>query len=139
MLCAIMQDRVVSPSCNRLFVVQGPTNRQTYTVYTCAQCDDHPCYEACPFPDRAMKIDENGIVYIDEAYCIGCGKCRSACKLHPARINLVKSKDKAKRKAKKCDLCRTREEGPVCVQYCPAKCLEVNDKPLPWGEEEEVR
>lgn len=84
-----------------------------------------------------MRKDEKGIVYVVEEECIGCGKCQKACIYTPTRINLVKSKDKAKRKAKKCDLCRNRPEGPACVQHCQAKCLELNDKPLPWESGEE--
>jgi Fe-S-cluster-containing hydrogenase component 2 len=70
-----------------------------------------------------MCIDENNIVYINEEHCIGCGLCVKACVFDPPRINLVKSADKTLRKAKKCDLCRTRPEGPACVQWCPVRCI----------------
>lgn len=73
-----------------------------------------------------MCIDERGIVYINEEACIGCGLCRKACVMDPPRINLVKSKDRAQRKAKKCDLCRGREEGPACIQWCPVRCLYIS-------------
>ena len=36
---------------------------------------------------------------------------------------MVKSTDKAMRKAKKCDMCRTRPEGPACVEWCPVRCI----------------
>lgn len=83
-----------------------------------------------------MCIDENGIVYVNEEECIGCGLCAKACRYEPSLINLVESADKKKRKAKKCDLCRTRPEGPACVQWCQAKCLAVTGEPLPWETEE---
>ncbi len=35
------------------------------------------CVRACPFD--AMRIDEGGIVEIDEAKCTGCGNCVLAC------------------------------------------------------------
>ena len=137
-ICSLVHEGLASPSCNRIFVQQGPTNKLIFHVYTCQQCQEPTCYEACPLKDKAMTIDENGTVVINEAVCIGCGKCQNACKYKPSRINLVKSKDKNERKAKKCDLCKGRPEGPACVQWCPAKCLELNDKPLPWetGQEE---
>ncbi len=125
MICALVHDGLVSPSYNRIFVEQGPTQLQRYYVQTCMQCEDAPCYESCPLKDKAMKKDENGIVYVDEEACIGCGKCQKACKYTPSRINMVVTKDRKRRKAKKCDLCRTRAEGPACIQYCPAVCLEL--------------
>ena len=92
-------------------------------IVTCQHCLDHPCYESCPKQDEAMCIDENGIVYVNEDECIGCGKCVSACRFEQPRINMMNAEKKKHRKAKKCDLCRTRPEGPACVQYCPVRCL----------------
>lgn len=83
-----------------------------------------------------MCIDEEGIVYINEAECIGCSLCQKACKFTPSRINMVKSKNKEERKAKKCDLCRGRAEGPACVQWCPAVCLAESTGPIPWETKE---
>lgn len=135
MVCSLLHEGAVSPSCNRIFLQPGPTKTMIHDVLTCQQCLDHPCYEACPLKGSAMCIDENGIVYIDEERCIGCGLCQKACKFEPSRINMVKSRDKTKRKAKKCDLCRQRPEGPACVEYCPARCLAVSDtEPLPWND-----
>ena len=135
MLCGMLHEGMVGPGYARIFMRQGPTHRQIYHVYTCQQCADAPCYEACPLKDKAMKKDDSGLVYIDEEACIGCGKCEKACKYTPSRIRLTKSSDRKKRKARKCDLCKGRPEGPACVQFCPAKCLELNDKPLPWERE----
>lgn len=90
-----------------------------HTVYTCQQCPDHPCYEACPQQDEAMCVDEKGIVYINEENCVGCGQCAQACKFTPSRIVMVDDK------ARKCDLCRGRAEGPLCIEQCPACCLEL--------------
>ena len=85
-----------------------------------------------------MKIDENNIVYIVEENCIGCGLCAKACVFDPPRINVVKSKDKDKRKARKCDMCRTRPEGPACVQWCPVRCIGLSEDsvPVPASKEE---
>jgi len=137
MVCSLTHDGLVSPSCSRIFVQQGPTQIMRFDVFTCQQCEDAPCYEACPLKDKAMCVDPNGTTYINEDACIGCGKCQRACTFTPSRINLVKSKDKSRRKAKKCDLCKDRPEGAACVQWCQAKCLELNDKPLTWEMKEE--
>lgn len=126
-VCTLTRDGLVSPSYNRIFVMRD-NRSMIHTVLSCRQCSDHPCYEACPKKDEAMKIDKNNIVYIDEDMCIGCGLCAKACVFTPSRINMVKSADKSKRKAKKCDLCRARPEGPACVEWCPVRCIGLSDQ-----------
>lgn len=125
-VCTLTHDGLVSPSYNRIFVNRD-NRSMVHTVQACQHCADHPCYEKCPKKDQAMRIDENNIVFIDESHCIGCGLCMKACVFTPSRINMVKSADKTKRKAKKCDLCRTRPEGPACVEWCPVRCIGLSD------------
>lgn len=137
MVCSLVHEQCVSPQNRRIFLKLGKTLDMIHSVYTCEQCSDHPCYEACPKKDEAMCIDENGIVYIQEDNCIGCGMCQKACKLYPSRISMVKSKNKKERKAKKCDLCRLRPEGPACVQWCPCNCLALSDGDIPWEKKGE--
>ena len=139
MMCSLLHDGCVGLQHNRIFLEPGRIKEMVHTIHSCQQCDDHPCYEACPKKDSAMCIDgETGIVYIDEENCIGSGKCQKACRFTPSRINLVKSKDKTQRKAKKCDLCWDMEDGPQCIKWCPAMCLALSDGPIPWenGTEE---
>jgi Fe-S-cluster-containing hydrogenase component 2 len=126
-VCALVHDSLVSPCHNRIFVDRD-NRSMIHTVYSCQHCSDHPCYDRCPKKDAAMKLDETGVVFIDEGECIGCGLCVKACVFTPPRINMVKSADKKMRKAKKCDMCRTRPEGPACVEWCPVRCIGVSDK-----------
>jgi Fe-S-cluster-containing hydrogenase component 2 len=28
-------------------------------------------------------------------------------------------------------LCRTREKGPACVEYCQVRCIGISDQPSP--------
>lgn len=125
-MCALTHDGVNSPGCNRIQVNLG-TRSMIHTVLSCQHCNDHPCYDKCPKKGTAMCIDENGVVYIDEAFCIGCGLCIKACKFEPSRIVMMKNKDRKKWKAKKCDMCRTNPEGPQCVKWCPVRCLGLSD------------
>ena len=125
-VCSLVHDGVVSPGCNRIFVEKN-IRTMYHTIHSCRHCSGHPCYNACPKKDKAMIIGNDGIVYIDEENCIGCGLCIKACSQEPPRINIFTGGDKAQRKAKKCDLCRTREEGPACVQWCPVRCISVAD------------
>ena len=128
-VCSLTHDGLVSPSYNRLFM-QHDTRTMIHTILTCSHCTDHPCYSACPKKDKAMCVDKAGIVYIEEEECIGCGLCAKACAFTPSRINMVKSKDRKLRKAKKCDLCRNRKEGPACIQYCPSRCLVLSSQQM---------
>jgi Fe-S-cluster-containing hydrogenase component 2 len=126
-VCSLVHDGLVSPSYNRIYVDRG-TSTMVHRIRACLHCNDHPCYDACPKKDKAMCIDENNIVYIVEDECTGCGLCSKACRLKPSAINMVKSRDKSKRKAKKCDLCRTRPEGPACVEFCPVRCIGLSEE-----------
>jgi Fe-S-cluster-containing hydrogenase component 2 len=132
-VCTLIHDGLVGPQYNRIFLSRNDVTL-IHSIFACYHCSDHPCYEACPNKDRAMRLDESNIAYIDEEFCIGCGKCMRSCRFSPSRINLVKSKDRKLRKAKKCDLCRTREEGPACIQYCPVRCIGLSDVPRPVFE-----
>lgn len=123
-VCSLVHDGVVGPNYNRVFMEKG-TQSMITVIHSCQQCSDHPCYEACARKDQAMCLDETGIIYINEEFCIGCKRCIKACVFDPPRINYVKSSDKALRKAKKCDLCRKRTEGPACIQYCQVSCLSL--------------
>jgi Fe-S-cluster-containing hydrogenase component 2 len=98
-----------------------------HEVYTCQQCEDHPCYDACPPKIRAMQIDESGIVYIDQEKCVGCKSCIKACPFERKRINY----NYEIKKAQKCDLCRDRPEGPACIADCQVACLQLSDQPIP--------
>lgn len=132
MICSLLHDGVTGPCHGRIKVKLGELDQIRHEILTCLHCTDHPCYDACPKKDSAMCISEDGIVYIVEDNCIGCGKCQLACKFTPSRINFVKSKNKEERKAKKCDLCRNRAEGPACIQFCPNMCLGLSNSPLPY-------
>jgi Fe-S-cluster-containing hydrogenase component 2 len=86
----------------------------------CEQCQYPECYFACPLKDKALCIDgKTGARYINMAECNGCGLCIEACPLDPPRISL----DPERRVAIKCDLCKDREGGPVCVEVCDRKAL----------------
>lgn len=122
-LCGLTHEGFTGPGNSRIKVDLG-TRSMMHTIVACQQCNDHPCYDACPKKDAAMKIDEEtGVVYIEEAACIGCGLCAKACKFQPSRISMKKNRDRKLWKAVKCDLCRGNPEGPQCIKYCPVRCI----------------
>ena len=86
----------------------------------CLQCPKPNCYYACPLKDRALCIDSvTGARYINQAECDGCGLCVAACPYDVPRVSV----DTDKKKATKCDLCKDRVDGPVCVDVCTVKAL----------------
>lgn len=121
LVCSLIHCGATGPKCGCIEIAEPDYKKLEFTVLACQQCEDHPCYDACPKKDQAMCIDEKGIVYINKDECIGCGLCAKHCRFVPSRITV----DKKEKKARKCDLCRERPEGPACVQYCPVKCLYV--------------
>ena len=121
-MCGLSHDGFTSPGNSGIRVNLG-TRSMMHQVLSCQQCDDHPCYDACPKKGAAMKIDERGIVYIDEEFCIGCGLCAKHCKFQPTRIAMKRDKVRKQWKAVKCDLCRDNPEGPQCVKWCPVRCI----------------
>lgn len=125
-VCSLLHVGKVGHDTARIFLDRGTVDMM-HTVYTCQQCVDHPCYDACPPKVQAMQIDENGIVYIDQEKCIGCRKCIKACVFDPPRINY----NKELKKSQKCDLCRERPEGPACIADCQVACIQLSNEPIP--------
>jgi len=68
----------------------------------------------------------SGVTYANEDEGTGCGNCIDACPFDPPKIRINAEKNVAF----KCDLCRGREGGPICIEYCPFQALEFvsNDK-----------
>ncbi|HKJ40548.1 MAG TPA: 4Fe-4S dicluster domain-containing protein [Sunxiuqinia sp.] len=80
----------------------------------CNQCYKSPCVQVCPV--GATFVSPEGVVLVDEKYCMGCSYCVQACPygcryLHPE-----------KKTADKCTLCYHRlKKGlkPACFEVCP--------------------
>lgn len=80
----------------------------------CNHCSKSPCVQVCPV--GATFVSPEGVVLVDEKYCIGCRYCIQACPygcryLHPE-----------KKVADKCTLCYHRlkqGESPACMMMCP--------------------
>jgi len=80
----------------------------------CNHCTTSPCEQVCPV--GATFMSPEGVVLVDENYCIGCRYCIQACPygcryLHPE-----------KKVADKCTLCYHRlkkGQSPVCMENCP--------------------
>jgi dimethyl sulfoxide reductase iron-sulfur subunit len=106
---------------------------------SCQHCDDAPCVKVCP--TGATFTNDEGIVLIDYADCIGCRYCMAACPYgvrvfnwgEPVRAHGVEEGMVSARPTgtvEKCTLCIHRlEEGqvPSCVWSCPAQARIFGD------------
>jgi len=80
----------------------------------CNHCSDAPCVQACPV--GATYISPDGVVLVDETYCIGCSYCIQACPYGARFMNPVT------KVADKCTFCYHRiskDMQPACVEVCP--------------------
>lgn len=80
----------------------------------CNHCSKSPCVQVCPV--GATFESPDGVVLVDEKYCIGCRYCVQAC---PYGCRFIHPEKKV---ASKCTLCYHRlKKGldPVCIEVCP--------------------
>ncbi len=106
----------------------------------CNHCIHPKCAGVCPTDAYVQRAD--GIVYIDESKCMGCGYCAWACPYAVPQYN------PALGRMTKCNFCLDElEQGkpPACVAACPMRVLDfsviseqlsVNSEQLSVGSEQ---
>ena len=88
----------------------------------CNHCADSPCTQVCPV--GATFVTPDGVVLVDEKYCLGCRYCVQACPygcrfIHPD-----------KHVAQKCTLCYhriTKRLTTACCESCPTGARQLFD------------
>lgn len=103
---------------------------------SCLHCADAPCVTVCP-TGASYKRAEDGIVLVNEDWCIGCGLCAWSCPYGAREM------DAAEGVMKKCTLCVDRiyndnlpeeDRVPACVRTCPANARHFGDFSDPQSE-----
>lgn len=90
--------------------------RSFFVPKLCNHCRNAPCVQVCPV--GATFTTRDGVVLVDDSYCVGCRYCIQACPygaryLHPE-----------KQVADKCTFCYhriTKGMLPACVEVCPTR------------------
>ena len=88
----------------------------------CNHCADSPCVQVCPV--GATFRTQDGVVLVDEKYCLGCRYCVQACPYGCRFIN------PAKNTAEKCTLCYhriTKGLTTACCESCPTAARQLAD------------
>ena len=108
---------------------KGDNTRVVHFPKSCLHCDDAPCVTVCP-TGASYKRSEDGIVLVNEDWCIGCGLCAWACPYGAREM------DPAEGVMKKCTLCVDRiynehldeeDRVPACVRTCPTSARHFGD------------
>ena len=114
--CSWVQTGMFQPS-RSLIRVNIFDEQASYAPYTCFQCDEAWCMNACPV--NAISIDSNtGAKIVGDANCVGCSICTIACPFGTINYNHTTGK------VVKCDLCG---DDPQCVEVCPTTALSYID------------
>lgn len=121
LMCSLYHEGETNLSLSRNEIIRDPFEG-SYSMEVCRQCLSPSCYEACPQKDSALCIDkETGVKYVNPDKCTGCGECTRACPMKTPGIKL----NRESKISFKCDLCRGRDRGPLCVEYCGQKALTI--------------
>ncbi|MHC4663523.1 MAG: 4Fe-4S binding protein [Planctomycetota bacterium] len=114
MFACARREKVAGLGKSRIGVRSTGGMEHGFTVIVCRACDDPPCAKACP--NDALELRKGGGVKLDEAKCLGCGTCRSACILGA----VFREEDELKPMI--CIHCG------YCVKFCPHGVLEMEKK-----------
>lgn len=92
----------------------------------CCHCTHTPCVQLCPV--GASYRTKDGVILVDEKWCIGCGYCVQAC---PYGSRYMHPVDHV---ADKCTWCYhriTHGAKPACVQSCPVGARQFGNRKNP--------
>ena len=100
----------------------GKIRKTFFVPKLCNHCENPPCVQVCPVGATFQTPD--GVVLVDESYCVGCRYCIQACPYGARYIH------PEKQVADKCTFCYHRiSKGllPACVEVCPTQARVFGD------------
>ncbi|MCZ4305501.1 4Fe-4S dicluster domain-containing protein [Denitromonas ohlonensis] len=116
MACSYEHHGVFNPSKSRIKVFNFEAEGKK-VPYTCTQCAEAWCMNACPVD--AIRLDAaTGAKVVHEDICVGCKVCTIACPF--GTINYEQDSGKVQ----KCDLC---DDNPACAAACPTSAITYID------------
>jgi Fe-S-cluster-containing dehydrogenase component len=91
-----------------------PKVEMTYLPMLCQHCENAPCMKSCP--ENAIERREDGLVWINQDKCTGCGLCVDGC---PYGVIYFNQELKVAQKCTWCAHLIDRGEEPRCAEICP--------------------
>ena len=113
--CSWVQTGVFQPS-RSVIRVHVFDEQASYAPWTCFQCDEAWCQQACPV--NAITTNELGVKIVHDNLCVGCKVCTIACPFGTINYNASTGK------VMKCDLCGG---DPACASACPTDAITFQD------------
>jgi anaerobic dimethyl sulfoxide reductase subunit B (iron-sulfur subunit) len=114
----------------------------SYVSLSCNHCERPLCSEACP-AGAITKREEDGIMVVDQAQCLGKDMCEMFCKKAcPYEVPQFGTEENAKMQM--CTLCLDRfleNKKPICIDACPVRALDagpIDELMRKYGELKDV-
>jgi Fe-S-cluster-containing dehydrogenase component len=115
MACSYENEGVFAPAKSRIRVFDFH-HEARFVPYTCTQCAEAWCQQACPV--GAITTNAMGVKIVHETICVGCKVCTIACPFGTINYSAATGK------VIKCDLC---DGHPACVEACPTAAITYRD------------
>ena len=109
--CSLRQEGVFNIAKSRIRVFDFHEEAR-FIPYTCTQCDEAWCQQACPV--NAITTTDDGVKVVHDNLCVGCKVCTIACPFGTVNYNASTGK------VIKCDLCGG---DPACAEACPTDAI----------------
>ena len=126
MACSFEHEGIFNPAKSRIKVFEFEHGKRSIP-YTCTQCADAWCMQACPV-GAITKNAVTGAMEVADQVCVGCKVCTIACPFGTINYN------QSTGKVIKCDLCGG---DPQCAAVCPTDAIVYVD--ADWTGYERMR
>lgn len=116
MACSYEHEQSFNPALSRIKVFDFHEQGR-FVPYTCTQCTEAWCLQACPV-DAITADNVLGVKVVNADACVGCKVCTISCPFGTINYNTHSGK------VSKCDLC---DGAPKCAEACPTGAITFVD------------